>query len=142
MRVRALLVLSSIVSMAAGAVILYLVLTVPNDITAASLMKTARQQIAAGDNVHARQTLGRIVQQYPRTDAAAAAMVALASLSENEARSRRTEIDELRRKVDAQRKRIDDLDRRVGELASSPPPQPAVQPPPAPAPRKGTTRRH
>src|SRR2546428_43686 len=59
--------------MAIGAVVLYLVLTVPNDVQAAALMRTARRQIADGENDRARAAPSRIGQQYPRNDAAAAA---------------------------------------------------------------------
>ncbi|HKB78911.1 MAG TPA: tetratricopeptide repeat protein [Thermoanaerobaculia bacterium] len=143
MRTRTLLTITSIGSMAVGAVVLYLVLSVPNDLSAGSLMRTARQQIAAGDSVRARETLGRIVQQYPRTDAAAAAMVALASLSQREARRSRSEIDDLRRQVTAQRTAIENLTKRVDELANPPAPQPLAPPPSAPAPKsRHGGRRH
>lgn len=121
-----------------GAVVVYLVLTVPNDLQAAAVMRTARKQIAAGDNDQARASLGQIVQQYPRTDAAAAATVALASLQENEQRQLQAEITALRRISEAQRKQIDglsrqieDLSRRIEEIANRPPPAPIIKVVPA-----------
>src|SRR2546428_7957312 len=72
MRVRTVIIVTALVSSILGAVVAYLVLTVPNDLQAGALMRTARKQIADGDNERARQSLSRIVQQYPRTDAAAA----------------------------------------------------------------------
>src|SRR5260370_40982205 len=84
MRVRTVIIVTALVSSILGAVVAYLVLTVPNDLQAGTLMRTDRKQRAAGDNEQARQSLSKIVQQYPRTDAAAAATVALASLGDNE----------------------------------------------------------
>ncbi len=138
MRVRTLLIATAVLSTIVGAVVAYLVLTVPNDLQAAALMKTARRQIAAGDNDHARESLSRIVQQYPRTDAAAAAMVALASIGENERHKMMADISALRTQSEAQQKQIVALSQRVDEIAARPIPQPA---PPPPAPKKAPARR-
>ena len=142
MRIRGLLVLTAIVSMIIGAVVVYLVLTVPNDVQAAALMKTARKQIEAGDNDHARESLSRIVQQYPRTDAAAAAMVALATIAENERHKVAADVAAVRASSDAQQKELTALSQRVDELAARPIPQPAPPPAPAPAPKKKTATKH
>ena len=141
MRARGLLVVTAIVSMIIGAVVVYLVLTVPNDVQAAALMKTARKQIEAGDNDHARQSLSHIIQQYPRTDAAAAATVALATIADNERHKLMTELATARAAADTQQKQIVALGQRVDELAARPVPQP-VPPPPAPAPKKTATKKH
>ncbi|HEX9406766.1 MAG TPA: hypothetical protein VF975_05585 [Thermoanaerobaculia bacterium] len=138
MRVRTLLIATAVLSTIVGAVVAYLVLTVPNDLQAAALMKTARRQIAAGDHDHARESLSRIVQQYPRTDAAAAAMVALASIGENERHKMMADISALRTQSEAQQKQIVALSQRVDEIAARPIPQPA---PPPPAPKKAPARR-
>ena len=130
--------MTAIVSTAIGAVVVYLVLTVPNDVQAAALMKEAKQQIAAGENDQARQSLSRIVQQYPRTDAAASATVALLSLADNERHKLAVELAAVRATADAQQKVIAALGPRVDELAARPIPQPAP-PPPAPAPAKKKT---
>lgn len=137
-RARTLLVLTAIVSSALGAIVVYLVLTVPNDIQAGALLKKARKQIEAGQNDDARQSLSRIVQQFPRTDAAAAATVALSSIADNERHALVAQVDDLRRRNAAQQKALDDLKSRVDGLASAPPPAaPEVQPAaPAPAPKK------
>jgi hypothetical protein len=136
-RARGLLVLTAIVSMIIGAVVVYLVLTVPNDVQAAALMKAARKQIEAGDNDRARESLSRIVQQYPRTDAAAAATVALVTIADDERHKLMTDIAAVRASSDAQQKQIATLSQRVDELAARPVPQPAP-PPPKPAPAKKT----
>lgn len=143
MRVRTALVVTGILSSILGAVVAYLVLTVPNDIQAAALMKAARKQMADGDNDHARQSLSRIVQQYPRTDAAAAATVALASLGDNERKKLAADLASVRNEWAAQQKQITALNQRVEEIASRPMPQPVVvqaAPKKAPA-KKAATRK-
>src|SRR5438477_626874 len=120
--------------MAIGAVVVYLVLTVPNDVQASALMKKAKQQMAAGQNDQARESLSRIVQQYPRTDAAAAATVALVTLADSERHKLADDLAALRAASEAQQKQLAALGPRVDELAARPIPQPT--PPPAPAPAK------
>jgi len=133
-RARSLLILTAIVSSLLGAVVAWLVLTVPNDLQAGAMMKTARKDVAAGHNDKARQELSRIIQQYPRTDAAAAATVALATIADSERHALATSIDALRKTAEAQQKQIADLTARVDALAAAPAPQPVtVQ---APAPKK------
>ena len=134
MRVRTVLIVTAILSSILGAVVAYLVLTVPNDLQAAALMRSARKQIAGGDNERARQSLSRIVQQYPRTDAAAAATVALASLADSERKRLETDLSSVRNTAAAQQKQIVNLTQQVDELAARPVPQPA--PPPQPKPEK------
>ena len=137
MRVRTILIVTALLSSILGAVAAYLVLTVPNDLQAAALLKTAKKQIAAGDNDRARETLSKIVQQYPRTDAAAAAMVAMSSIAENERHKLMTELSTVRNETAAQQKQIAALGRRIDELAARPVPQPVVQQPtPKKAPAK------
>src|SRR5688572_3112551 len=84
MRVRGVLILTGIVSSILGALVVYLVLSVPNDLRADALLKQARQSISDNDTNKARQTLLQIVQQYPRTDAAAAATAAVLALDKKE----------------------------------------------------------
>ncbi len=121
MRVRTLLIATAVLSTIVGAVVAYLVLTVPNDLQAAALMKTARRQIAAGDNDHARESLS-----------------ALASIGENERHKMMADISALRTQSEAQQKQIVALSQRVDEIAARPIPQPA---PPPPAPKKAPVRR-
>src|SRR5262245_62053301 len=127
--------------MVIGAVVVYLVLTVPNDIQAAALLRSARKEIAAGRNDRARDALTRIIQQYPRTDAAAAATAALASIADHERQQLQTALDALRRDTTSQKAQIADLQKRVETLAAAPPPAPPPPPPkpaPKPAPEKKT----
>jgi len=77
------------------------------------------------------------VQQYPRTDAAAAATVALVMLADSERHKLAADLAALRTTLDAQQKQLAALGPKVDEIAARPIPQPT--PPPAPAPVKKKT---
>ena len=140
MRARGLLIITAIVSSLLGAVVAWLVLTVPNDLQAGAMLKTARKDVEAGHNDKARQELSRIIQQYPRTDAAAAATVALATIADSERHALSASIETMRKTSASQQKQIADLTARVDTLAAAPAPQPVtVQ---APAPKKKTAVHH
>ena len=143
MRVRSLLIITALLSSLLAAVVVYLVLTVPNDVQAAALLKQARKEISAGHNDQARQSLAKIVQQYPRTDAAAAATVALATLGDQERQQQQKTIASLRQTVDAQQKQLAALGEQVTKIASTPPPAPPPAPvaKPAPAKKKAPVKR-
>jgi phosphate/sulfate permease len=144
MKVRTLLIGTAIVSAVLGAIVAYLVLTVPNDLQADALLKSARKEIAAGQNDRARRALSSIVQQYPRTDAAAAAMVALSSLGDSDRQKLVAGIVALRATTAAQAKQLAALTQRVDEIANRPPPAPVIVQAPAkkaPAKRATTKRR-
>src|ERR1043165_8492393 len=113
MRVRNILIITAILSSALAAVVVYLVLTVPNDIQAATLLQKAHKEIAAGQNAEARQSLAKIVQQYPRTDAAAAATVALATIADQERQQLQRTVAALRQTSDAQQKQLAALAQKV-----------------------------
>jgi predicted negative regulator of RcsB-dependent stress response len=140
-RARSLLILTAIVSSLLGAVVVWLVLTVPNDLQAGAMLRVARKDVEAGHNDKARQELSRIIQQYPRTDAAAAATVALATIADSERHALAVTIESLRKTSAAQQKQIADLTSRVDTLAAAPPPQPPVTIQ-APAPKKKPAAQH
>lgn len=131
---RPLLILTAVVSSILGAIAVYLVLSVPNDLRADTLLEDARAQIRDGNNEKARESLKTIVQQYPRTDAAAAATVALDSLAKKERDDLARAIAVLRTQNEEQARRIDALQQNVTRLASAPPPQPVTVTAPKPAP--------
>ena len=146
MKVRTILTFTAIVSSILGAIVVYLVLSVPNDLRADALLKQARGEIAAGNHAQARTSLARIIQQYPRTDAAAAATVALVSLGQRERDDTARALSLLRRQNEEQTKLIAELQQRVTAIQNAPPQvvtvtQPAPAPKPAPAKKKTTTRR-
>jgi putative exporter of polyketide antibiotics len=150
MRVRGMLVATAIVSSFLGAVAVYLALTVPNDLKADAMLKQARTSLAAKQNDRARTTLLKIVQQYPRTDAAAAATVALVTLSNEERHQVAEDVQALRRVVETQQKALLSIGAKVDAAAvaaaTAPPPPtvsaaPAAKPVHKKAPVKRTKRR-
>jgi TolA-binding protein len=147
MKVRTVLTLTAIISSILGATVVYLVLSVPNDLRADAVLKQARRQIVAGKEEEARASLSKVVQQYPRTDAAAAATVALVSLGHKDREDLQRAVAALRRQNEQLTQRIDDLQQTVTEVKNAPPkivtvqaPPPKVAPKPAPK-RKMPTRK-
>ena len=143
MRARALLISTAIIVSLLSAVAVYLVLTVPNDIQANVLLRRARSDLAEGRTDRARDSLSKIVQQYPRTDAAAAATVALVKIGDDERRRLQRDLDSLRRDLDSlrhdrdqQASAITHLQKTVEELKNTPPKTVIVEKPAPPAPKK------
>lgn len=142
MRVRGVLILTGIVSSILGALVVYLVLSVPNDLRADALLKQARQEISDGNSDKARQSLLKIVQQYPRTDAAAAATAAVLSLDKKERDDLARAVAVMTVQNTQQTKLIGELQRDVSELKKPPPPVVTVQAPaPKPAPTKALLKK-
>ena len=121
MRVRPLLVVTAILSSILGAVVAYLVLTVPNDVEAAALMRQARKDMTAGRDDAASASLAKIVQQYPRTDAAAAATVALVKLAVDDRARLQRELDALKREQSRQIAVVDQMQTTIAEVKNAPP---------------------
>jgi outer membrane protein assembly factor BamD (BamD/ComL family) len=132
MRARWLLIVTAIVSAILGAVVAYLVLTVPNDIQAAALMKRAKSQMESGKTDQARTSLARIVQQYPRTDAAAAATVALIRLDDDDGAKTQHELASMRESLSMTIARLAAAENEIHTIKSTPPPAPVVVVAPAP----------
>jgi TolA-binding protein len=135
MKIRALLTLTAIVSSILGAIAVYLVLSVPNDLRADALLKEARKDVTDGNQERARESLSKIVQQYPRTDAAAAATLALISLGQREREELSQAVSVLRRQNEQQTQLIHDLQRSTAELERAAA-RPAAVAAPAPAPAR------
>ena len=140
MKVRTLLITTALLAIAAGALVAYLILTVPNDLQADALLKQARQDIATGKDNDARAALTQIMQQYPRTDAAAAATVALVSLARREHDDLVRTVILLRNQNNEQTKRLDELQKTVTEIRNAPPKVVTVTAPP-PAAKKPTVKK-
>jgi len=135
MKVRSLLIATALTSSILGAVVAYLVLTVPNDIAGGALLRQARDSVMAGKYTDARARLARVVQQYPRTDAAAAATVALVELEQTERQKLTADLARAHRVAAAQMLRLDDLTRKVNQLTSAPPTETlTITAPPPPKP--------
>ena len=142
MRVRGVLILTGIVSSILGALVVYLVLSVPNDLRADALLKQARQHMTDKDTDKARQTLLQIVQQYPRTDAAAAATAAVLALDKKERDDLARAIGVVTTQNQQQTKRIGEIQTNIEELKKPPPAPVVVQPAaPKPAPKKVTPKK-
>jgi len=148
MKIRTLLTLTGIVSSILGACVVYLILSVPNDLRADALLRQAREDMAGGRNVEARQSLLQIVQQFPRTDAAAAATAALMSVAQKERDDLARAIGALRQQNEQQTVQLAALQQTITEIrntpantvsVTAPPPpaaKPAAKPAPKPAPKK------
>ena len=141
MRVRTVLILTAIVSSILGATAAYLALTVPNDVNADAMLKTARQELSSGKNDSARKSLTRIVQQYPRTNAAAAATVALVTIADQERQKLQGDLSTLRIEHDRQTAVVRSLQQSIDEIKKKPAAPPAVKAAPKPAPKKVTAKK-
>jgi predicted nucleic acid-binding Zn-ribbon protein len=87
-------------------------------------MKQAKKELDAHQNDRAREKLTKIVQQYPRTDAAAAATVALIKLADADRAKLETELAAMKSDVAAQRQDIGAVSQKMAEAAKAPPPAP------------------
>jgi hypothetical protein len=83
----------------------------------------------------------RVIQQYPRTDAAAAAAVALVRIAEDERNRMAADIESLRNEAERQRKLTAETQKSIEEIRKTPPktvivqaPPPKAKPKPAPKP--------
>jgi len=101
-------------------------MTVPNDIQSDALLKSARMNLERGDREKARAALIHIVQQYPRTDAAAAATTALIELAAQEQKALRDQIAAIEKEHNEERETINRISTQLTELS-----KPAPAPPPA-----------
>lgn len=148
MRVRTLITFTAIVSAILGAIAVYLVLTVPNDLQADAMLKAARRDLAAGDRDAARDQLSKVVQGYPRTDAAAAATVALVKLQDQERKELQAQIVRLHQENASHNQTLNqtlsNLQQTVETIQKTPPTQVVVQaaPKPAAAKKRVTHHRH
>lgn len=149
-RFRLLLALTAITSAVVAGGVVYLAMSVPNDLRADSLLSQARKDIAAGKHDAARATLMKVIQQYPRTDAAAAATAAIVGLAQKDRDELARAIGVIRNGNEQHGARISDLQKRIARLENPPPPPvtvtaPAPKKPPVatkkPAPKKSTTTR-
>ncbi|HSP14420.1 MAG TPA: hypothetical protein VLV78_06690 [Thermoanaerobaculia bacterium] len=139
MRVRTILAATAIVSSVLGGVAVYLALTVPNDLKADAMLKHARKDLESGNRAPARDELSRIVQQYPRTDAAAAATVALVTLAEQERKELEVEITRLRNEDAQQSAMLSNLQQTVETIKNAPPRVIVQAPEKKSTPKKRTT---
>jgi hypothetical protein len=141
MKVRTLLLTTAFVSAILGGSAVYLALTVPNDLKADSMLKTARKDLEEGKRETARDDLSKIVQQYPRTDAAAAATVALMRLSEQEQKDLRAEIARVRSETEKHTEALTALQQTVDGIRNAPPKVVVIQAPSPAPPAKSAVKK-
>lgn len=141
MRVKAVLTLTALVSSILGAAVVWLMLSVPNDLRADAMLKTAQKQIESGKEREARGSLSKIVQQYPRTDAAAAATVALATLGQKDREALQRDVLALQKRNEQIASMVLALQRTVTEVKNAPPKVVTVEVPAKPKPKPARKRR-
>lgn len=100
------LVLIALVLIAMGSATTWLALSVPNDIRAESLLRKARTDLNRNARGEARESLRAVVEQYPRTDAAATAINILFRMEEQDRAKLLAEIEALRELRQADQKRM------------------------------------
>lgn len=81
---RTTIVLASILLVSIGAGAAWVMMTVPRDVEAQSLLRDARTLLQQGHEPEAREKLLDILERYPRTDAGAAAAFALFRIEERQ----------------------------------------------------------
>ena len=137
MRVRTLLLTTALLSSILGAVAVDFVLPIPNDVQADAMLKQARHSITKGDNAKGRDALTKIVQEYPRTNAAAAATAALAKIGEEERQNLDREIHILKQDSANQEAKLETLTQQLTTLINTPPKTVTVE-----VPAKKTSTKH
>lgn len=81
---RTTLVLASLLLVTLGAVAAWIALTVPRDVRAQSVLRDARTLLRQGAQTEAQGKFLEVLEDYPRTDAAAAAAFALFRIEQRE----------------------------------------------------------
>ena len=132
---------TSILLVAAGAVGAYLVVTIPRDIEAEKLLKQAREELKTDQRDEARKAFESVIQKYPRTDAAGAAINALFRMNDQERAAINQQLAALKKATQTDRTRIGNVEKLAVEISKRPPPPPTVvaKSAPKPTPKKKTT---
>ena len=132
---RAVFILTALLSLVVGGAVVYLLMSIPNDVQAETVLSSARADLNRKDRDGARQKLTTIVRDFPRTDAAAAASFALFRIADEENRELKRRLESLEKLQAAAAKKQSDSERKLEALAKVPPPAPPppkVEPKPAP----------
>jgi thioredoxin-like negative regulator of GroEL len=138
------LIFMFIAALASGAVLAWFAMAIPRDIRAEAMLREARTHLEQEERNEAREKFEQVVREYPRTDAAAAASVALFRfhVEERDRLEQQIRLLSLQRRDDA--RRISDLERTVERLnaaRAAPPPAAAKPAPKKPAPKKPAPKR-
>lgn len=126
---RAALLSIILLALATGAVLAWVALSVPRDVSAQGVLREARDALRAGEVETARAKLQQVIKDYPRTDAAGAASYALFRLYDQERAELRARIDILERERagqgerlaaernqrEADRRRLEEVERKIAD---------------------------
>lgn len=145
------LALGAILLIAVGATGAYFALSIPRDVEAEKLLKEARVNLRNGNVDEARTKFQTVVQRYPRTDAAGAAITALFQMNDRDRAELQQKLANLEKARLADRARIGEVanlasraDKLATDISKRPAPQPTVARKPSaakkPTPRKPTRR--
>ena len=110
-------ILAALLLIALGGGATYLALSIPNDIRAGEVLKKAKADLEQGERLRARQSLQAVVEHYPRTDAAAAALHMLFRLAEQDRMKLENELRALKRAQESNQKTLDSLRRALSEAS-------------------------
>lgn len=133
---RAVFILTTVLSLIVGGAVVYLFMSIPNDLRAESLLAQARADLQKEDRDAAREKLTTIVRDYPRTDAAAAASFALFRLLLEDRRELQRRVTELEKRQKDLTGQLAQSGRQIEELAKRPVPEPPKAAPAKPAPAR------
>jgi len=140
---RAVFILAALLCLITGGAVVYLFMSIPNDLRAESLLAEARTDLQTKDRDSAQQKLTTIVRDYPRTDAAAAASFALFRLANDDNRELRKRMELLEKRNSDTANKLNESSRKLEELSKVPPPAPtpAKASPATPAAKRLSTKR-
>lgn len=124
---RAALLSIILLALATGALVAWVALSVPRDVSAQGVLREARDALRAGEVETARTKLQQVIKDYPRTDAAAAASYALFRLDDQDRAELRSRIELLERERaeqgarlaaernerEADRQRVEELEKKI-----------------------------
>jgi hypothetical protein len=110
-------VLTALILIAAGGVISWLLFSIPNDLRAETALRAARDELSKGNREAARSNLHRVVEQYPRTDAASTAVNILFTMADQDRMRLVAEIEELRTQHERDSARIRKLEGGLNETS-------------------------
>ncbi|HVT45687.1 MAG TPA: hypothetical protein VMT00_15010 [Thermoanaerobaculia bacterium] len=117
MRLRRILsILSAVILLIIGSAAGYFAISIPNDLRAEALLKEARSSLENDQRDEARDSLVRIVHEFPRTDAAATASHTLFRMADQDRKRLQDEIRLLTGQRIVDQRRLVQLEQKIGAL--------------------------
>ena len=118
MKLKPIPIIAAVFLILVGSAVTYLLMSIPNDVKAESILRQARDQLKKGNRAEARESLRDLVEKYPRTDAAAAGVRMLFHTLEEDRRTLDSQIRKLQDQNKADQKRIAALEERVTQTSA------------------------